>query len=472
MAGRTVSILLLAVIIVNAGAIYLPILGFSPSIDDFNLLTHVLGLRASDWHGLLVRGWTVRPLQTMIVYLNVILRGPLDLLIAHLFSYVCYLISIYVLYLVSRRFFMLERGASLLAALIYSLHPANIQSVFQIDTISQLLSVLFFLLMLLSMSSPDGPDRSSYVLFAGLAVLSILSKETSLGLLLGAPAAFYLLRWKKIAGCRRRVIELFVIVIAVIGIYVIARYYLVGTVATGVGDSHRYSVSGLGTWWRNVALLSGGTFYYGNTLDIFVSRSILGVFIAASISGAVLWLTVSMLMGGGSREIVIVLAAALLILAGMIPVVLASNVSELYTYSCTPFYSIIAAGSMVFASRRTGGGREGRWRLKRTLVIVFMVLFIVQGEYSLFNKMKTAREYDSINYYYITLTDAFIVSDATDLCISEDEIMNRSRAYSTMIQPDAEILRRYTSFIERTRGISFDVAENGSAECRIRVTKR
>ncbi|MDD3643637.1 MAG: hypothetical protein PHQ19_09275, partial [Candidatus Krumholzibacteria bacterium] len=251
-------------------------------------------------------------------------------------------------------------------------------------------------------------------------------------------------------------------------VYAAARHALLGAVTSGAAGG-RYGLSGPGASAGNAGLLLGAAFYFGNTLDIFVSHSVWRILAAGLVSGGALAAAAGGIIRAGRGERNTAFAALILLAAGLIPVVLISRVSELYAFSCTPFFSVLA-GSMLISALRSA--QQSGSALKRAALVSFIAVYVAVGEYSLIGKMGIAREHDAMNAYYIAVIDAFSGSEEPRLCIGESEIMNRERAYSTLIQTDIAALRYYASFVEEVRGIRMEVSETGSSDCFVSISKR
>ncbi len=118
---------------------------------------------------------------------------------------------------------------SLLAALVFALHPAHVSSVAWASGIQEQLAALFVLLALLALLSPRAEERPRWTLAAsgGAFVLALLSKEVSIALLPMA-AVWALARRRDEPAESRRFARAAVLFAAIAALYLAVRVAVLG----------------------------------------------------------------------------------------------------------------------------------------------------------------------------------------------------------------------------------------------------
>jgi len=289
-----------------------------------------------------------RPLEQGVNALNVRLFGYDDLSFSHAVSFVGFLTAIACVYGLGR---LLHPRSPLPAALaasllaFSSLTPAN---VIQIDTISQQYAAVFVLLFLICLLVAPTHRRSLWLYLLGylFALLALLAKETTPGLVAAVPLAALLMRWHDLRDhpgrAFRGALVHYLGVVAVLAVYLALRLSL----GIGLSGDAQYDLqfSPLRVL-KNVAFLGGGLFYIGgSTLDLL---PVLKPGRLALSSVFTLTLFVTSLIGGvrllrSSRASALPLVGLLLLAAaGMFPAALTAQVHELYIYGSLPFYALL-----------------------------------------------------------------------------------------------------------------------------------
>ncbi len=287
-----------------------------------------------------------RPLEQGVNVLNVRWFGFENLWFAHSVGLAGFLAVVLGTYALGR---LLPRGAlaAALAAGLVAVSSLATASVMQIDTLSQQFVTVFALFFLLSLLAAKA--RSSWPLYGlayGFALLALLSKESAPGLVAAVPLAALLLRPPE--RTRRGVLR--GLLGDYLGVALVAALYLTLRVLFGVGfggdvEGGQYDLRLTpARLLRNVALYGGSLLYTGgSTLDLLpvpkpgrvaVSSLFTASLLAVSLVGAV-----RLARSGKLRRPLSGLF--LLALAGIFPVVLTEQVSELYTYGSLPFYALL-----------------------------------------------------------------------------------------------------------------------------------
>jgi hypothetical protein len=375
--------------ILVALALYGPILGLGPVADDFAHLTHV---RTVPFHeGYLgIDSW-IRPLETMANYLGAALLGPGDLTVVHSISLFCFCLCAALVHHLALALTRC-RGVAFLAGLLFVCHPANMQAVGQMDTLSQLLAGLFSVLLLRWLLFASS-RWAALVGTAGLALLAVFSKETAMGAVLAAPLVVALLRPE--GAARRRILLHLVPCLFAVAVLLVLRDQMRGGLLPGT-ESGRYALApGVPGLARNIVFLLTGTAYVGSTLDVFPTVRTGPLVVSLMGSAALLVLAVRGMSTGlreGERARKIV-ALGLFLLAGTFPVALARGASELYLFGLTPAFSILLALLVLEPSLP-----RQRWRLRPELVLV-LVLPWMAGR--VLDKVDAACRLDEKTRYYL-----------------------------------------------------------------------
>ena len=328
----------LAVVILATIFIYAPGLSFAPFWDDY------LRVAEARVHGFNIfhdYGTFFRPLEQLVNALNLAVSGE-NWALSHTASLIVHLFcGLAVWRLVSR----LCGGIPLapeIAAAAYLLHPMMVSTVLQIDTLSQLLSGFFALLTLnLLVACRDPLQWRCLVGVAALTLLGLLSKESYPGFALITPVLTVLVSvGRQSTGSTRAILWVFVAhgaaVCAAGLLYAALRLSMVA----GHGDGGRYAIDLGWNAIKNSAMLLGSGAYLGNTVSLFqqiapveialavLPAVVIAVLIIWGFAGAKRSAPVAAPLGDFRAEMLPLVILTLATLAGLVPSILATAVSE------------------------------------------------------------------------------------------------------------------------------------------------
>jgi hypothetical protein len=304
-----------------------------------------------------------RPLERLVNLVDVQWLGYRSLLVSHSVSFVAFVACILAVYRLTR---FVEPGsvaAAYLAAALLGGASVSTMSVIEIDTVSQQFATLFSLAFLILLLSPR-PTTPRLVLAFACALLALLSKESSPGLVAGIPVAAAGLRLGRVptapAAERRRVLFGCGAVVVAFALYALLRVGVAHVAFFHAGEArYQFQVS----IWRclkNFAMFSGGMLYAGSTLDLFPSvvpwRVVvsLGLSLGLYVVCALGWYDL-LVRRGGAGSFTLRSASALVFLwcCGTFPAILTDHVSEHYVYGSLPYYAVLVGVGFAAGVRRT-----------------------------------------------------------------------------------------------------------------------
>ncbi len=137
----------------------------------------------------------------------------------HLVQLLLHLLNVYLVFLVFRKIFKPELAA--LAALIFLVHPGNVETVVYVSGLQDVLFMTFGLLALILVMSKSKPQGKNWAIIFGLLLLSLLSKETGI-LFVILIAAYLFLFVKKELSFFLRLLSL------LLSLYLILRFAVAG----------------------------------------------------------------------------------------------------------------------------------------------------------------------------------------------------------------------------------------------------
>lgn len=424
--------------------LYLPSISNWGSVDD---LTH---LRAALNHEAPFRTF-FRPLERFINEVNVSWLGYGDLRFSLLVNLAGLLLTFVVTYLLGLILYPGERLASLFAATLLALSSLSATPTLQIDAISQqfatVFALLFFSTLLLAMRRSS---RGLFVLAFSFAALSLLSKETSLGIIAAIPLAVFLVTLRTPNRTVRQnllaMLTNYVVLALVVLLYLGLRTALGYTFG---GESSQYTLTlSPARLARNAVLYFAGLVYIGgSTLDLFPALKqgrviVSGILSALLFSGSLLGTL--RLAFKRVKEGIKLLALLLLTLAGSIPVIATGQVSELYVYSSLPYFALFIGLTFIWGCRQFATWL-GRSRTFLTAVVFSCCLFawILDGTSS---KLEAYNNVSDQSWRYFTQARAFI-NDAPQRNISLCwAVHERVPSYSVFVRDPHLLASRALSF--------------------------
>lgn len=408
-----------------------------------------------------------RPLERGVIFLNVRWFGLENLGFAHVFGLAGLLAVAVSTYALGRRL----PGAALPAALAAGLvvvSPLAVASAVQIDTLSQQFVTVFVLLFLCTLLAARArASRPLYALAYLFALLALLSKESAPGLVAAVPLAALLLRPP--APPYRRALR--ALAADYLGVALVAALYAALRVASGVGfgenvEAGQYALRLTpARLLQNLALYGGSLLYTGgSTLDFFpVLRpgraAVSGLFTAA--------LLVPSLVGAAhlfrsDRLRRPLLGLSLLTLAGVFPVVLTEQVSELYTYGSLPFYALLLGFSFPAGVAALAGGFPAR-RL-RPAAAGFVIALFVWSAWGTAEKVRLVDDLGAQSLSYFEQTRVFL-DTALDgpLRLCWQDAPRSGAFYSTFVMRPEFVAGRAMGFAAWLEGHPLYLATPGNA---------
>jgi hypothetical protein len=383
-------------ILLCAFLLYAPALGRWVQGDDF------FKYERSIRHGFeIFRGesFFFRPLENFVHAVNLSLVGPDSSLLSLAVSLAGFLVSTCLLFAIARRVAPDLGGYPLLAAGYFAFHSSAVSSVIQIDTISQQYATVFALAALLW--SITGPARGQAVHFVGLVLLwllCLLSKETSLGLVLACPLAVLFLREICPALGRSSIRKLLLLGMSA-SLLALALYFLARSGSDANMTLDRITSMREGTRYRpifepiallkNALQLSAVTFHLGSSLDVFPSIRLPRLVLSSSMTLIAAGISLWGLLGLGSRRqdrpaeepgsnLATLLALLLLCGGALVPTIAAGKLSELYSYALLPFVALLLGYLLALGWRRLSGSGLA-WRAAAWIAVVLVAAWMAFG---------------------------------------------------------------------------------------------
>ena len=373
-------------LLILAALLYAPGLSIWVYGDDFGHLARAAVL-SSRWSILDTSNFVFRPLERLVNSLNVALLGYETTFLSHAVALFGFLAAVALVFWLSLSLFSFSKTAAALTAAYFAVLPTNVISIIQIDTISQQYAIVFSLLLTFWLLDQRRPPVAYGVGAALLAFLAFLSKETAVGAVVTLPLVVHVLwlprdgerRW---AGWRTLVVSYSAIAVALLA-YLGLRL-VSGATFGNPGDRYSLSFSVVPVV-KNVARLAGGLIY---ALDLFPHLQPARIVVSTFLTLGLGLLSLVGLPGLGRQSsdgrsdletgptgIAAIAGLGLLILAGMFPVVLTGHMSELYTYSSSPFYALLL-GLLVERGYRASRSFERRRPYASRIVLIFLVVVI------------------------------------------------------------------------------------------------
>lgn len=476
--GRDVKIWLgTGAVLLVSGLLYMKMFSFWAYRDELRHLSHshqLSGLK--DYIGL--SHW-IRPLELLVNFSNTRLVGYEVTHVSHFFSFSAFMLCVLLVFLIGRKYLPREWSSALFAAALFAFHPVNVASVYRIDTISQLLVTLVslgYLYWLIGRPTLAGYKTLS-ISFLFTALL-LLSKETSLGLVIGVPMAAFIIRsaksdesfqWQSPEA--RAFAGLLLVALAVLIVYVIARHEYVIDVLGPTGSRYEVEFSAFNIV-KNMALSFASLMYFGNTLELFVEQNVLLAFITAILSLAILSMAVVGLVSIVKRREwrVVAWSAALLILilSSLFPAVLIQKVNELYSFGPSPYFCMLVA----FLGWEGFKLLRNRVRVASWLMPALLVVLIGWMGQAITVKLAYADEENRRARILYTAIAHGIKEGQPDgeICIKAFS-PTHVRSYNMFISPDYELLQSVMGIVSSLESLPLSLLEDpASVECRYKIT--
>jgi hypothetical protein len=265
----------------------------------------------------------------------------------------------YAVYRLTRRLVPQDPIAPLLAASFFLVHPGNVASVIQIDTLSQCLAGLFAVLAVrFVVYEPSlGMQRTAAIRGFFLVLAALMAKETSVGSMLALPLAVLIQRRQLDCPTWRRDFSMaaFIVTSALL-IYLLTRAGL-GAAMSGE-ETGRYAFT-LRPFRIavNTGLLSVGSLYFGDSARLLAwghqyTEGRLEMAASALVLGLAMLGVAGRRPGQSTLRIADFMPLTLVWIAGAFPAMLLRRVSEQYWPGLIPFACIgLACGLSLLIAR-------------------------------------------------------------------------------------------------------------------------
>lgn len=322
---------------------------YLPSFSNWGVIDDLVHVRAA-MNKVAPTLTLFRPLERFSNEVNVAWLGPNDLRFSLVVNFLGYLLTTAGTYVLGRHLFPRSVLPSLFACALVAFSPITAVATLQIDTISQQFatgfSVWFFLALSVATTKRSPP---LYIAAFSSAMLALLSKETSLGMVACVPLATFL------AGPTRRKPRANAPLHDVFRNYVALGLIFVGYLAArgasgyrfnGLPDDMYYITFNFEQIIENIAIYFAGLLYIGgSSFDIFPSLKPWRLVISAVFTFTLGSLSILGFIRPRFSRRMALLTLVLLFLAGAAPVLPVGTLSELYVYSSLPFFALFVAFS-------------------------------------------------------------------------------------------------------------------------------
>lgn len=394
--NRKFNIISVSLLLILSAFLYLRIFFLFPFFEEVKHISDILV--SSSWQKYVGSLPMIRPFERFINILNLRVSNPLNNFFSHLISYIGFLCSSLLVFDIAKKIFKDHFGYVSAALLLFVLHPINVVNIYEIDLISQLYATVFLLFFFRWLISHDFKNTRKYILTAFFfTCLTILSKDTSLGIVIALPVCAYIIRiangdncrWKHFlyTSCAIFIVEL---------LYVIIRYSYINYIGKAVGN--RYIITISTNMFVNITLYLGTLLYMGTTSDLFLHTNKILVLISIILSSLflliILYGAYVIISQKDVKNIYIGSALFILIVAGSFPVLLATKIAERYSYTSSPFFCLLAA--LLFTKCYLHASTlklnvKYNCSLSRLLVLFFIMLLLWMG-YSINSKLTYIEE--------------------------------------------------------------------------------
>jgi len=409
-----------------------------------------------------------RPVERFINAVDISLLGIDNLFISHLAGLAGFIAAAFCVYALASRLITNTKNGAFFAALWFVVSSSNVMSIVQLDALSQQFATLFSLLALILLLKfwevdewKTGTKIGYYLSFLFVTLLTLASKETSVGQISVLPIAAMLINQREVLNVRwRDKREINKLITSYLGITAVSIIYLAIRTANAVtfsqpGTQYKMSLTP-GIMIKNLILLQANAFYTGSSLDVFPHPHISRILFSAG-----LLLGVLLISGFGVYRLLTKegaqgfktnpfwrhsIALIILILAGSFPAILIQRVGELYTYAITPF-AILLFGMLL--EHGVHQLTEQGYHYRKIIIQGFLVILLVWLTFGTWEKTShVITTYDKSNNFFRQAA-AWMEKrqEPIFLCISKTQ-KKPHQGYSSIIVPDEEIAS-YTLWFAR-----------------------
>ena len=269
---------------------------------------------------------------------------------------------------------------------------------------------------------------------------------------------------------------------------ILSYFYLRFIYDIGYSGSSQYHIDfSLLKILKNSILLIGSTIYTGSTLDFFPSPKFVKIFISMAFFFGTIWIFspfIKTFIDTKRRKISLEnildskLASAfisipLLIICGLVPVVLIGKMSELYTYSINPYYSILI-GLLLYngLSHHEEKIAQLPKQIKRIFIFSYTIWLGIGTQEKISLAVSTSNR---TRQYFDTIINQCIDQPKNEISIylSKNISTNIENNYNVLFFSDVSILRSLSPLISKlsNKKINYFISTSDSSACDYRVYK-
>lgn len=467
------------IILMFAFFLYLPILQIWAYGDDFNMVWGSVDI-SSMWTIFTTNTFVFRPLERLVNSINVRLFGYETFYLVHIIALLGFLLSVLMVFKLA---LLLGNNSIVFAAfsaVYFAVMPANVMSIYQIDQLSQLYVTTFYLVLLYwLLANCEHSGFYRYVVSFILVLLTLLSKESSIGLIIITPFALYFLIDRP-TKYHYDYFILFIIDTVAIIIYFLLR--MIFGAGFGAGDHYsiHYSIKLI---LFNIIQLLAGIVYAGSSLDIYPQLRVIKFIISALVTFGLFSIMVvgikNMLQNvykqeigtnfeeklAGGRKIV---GLSILMFAGMFPVVLIGKMSEVYTFSSSPFFALLLGFGLSEYLKVVHASRLFRTYGVKIVIglLIFSIAWLGVGTYE---KLQMTSEISVRSKKYFNQTLLWVEKlPETDVtcCWTNNNTQNEPINFGGFLMNDRVLLRGVIDFASKLKGKHIKYIENESRDNR------
>lgn len=441
--------------------LYYPSLNKWAAGDDFSTILVEIVDPSTRWDLFPNSGFAFRPIEKFVNSLNAEIIGFESSSFTHSVALLGFILSALLVFIITNIYYSKSMKASYFATILFILSPNNVASVTQIDTISQQYATVFTLLATWWLSTKKNINEVFYYIIYGLILFLILfSKENPICLIFCLPLSVFIMKYDYadlISYKRKRELSLFYFMtIIFVMLYLFLRFYF----GLSFSGTNQYQVSiSIIKIIKNCLLLIGSVLYTGSSLDIFPDIKYSKVFISILLFIGLIFVntrflkqlykkqTFSFIEILNNKILSKFLGIWLIILSGLFPIVLIGKMSELYTYTFTPFYfifiGILSAESIKYYKKNNLGNRY----FSVHTIIFIISLWLGYGTYDKVEHLVLTN--DKTKQYYSIISDICENSskENIDIILSNSISTNIEKNYNILYFSDISILKSFTPLL-------------------------
>ena len=469
--------------------LYTSSLNIWASGDDFSTILFKTIDSNERWEIFQASSFSFRPIENLINAIDAEIDGFDSTIFTHIVCLMGFVISTFLVFLITKHIYPKNIIPPFICSLIFVVMPNNVMAVIQVDAISQQYATVFSLFSFWWLLTKNPFKGISYFIIYGLFLFNaLLSKETSLGIAIVMALSAFLIRFDyyelKSDKIKKILISTYVATALVILSYFFLRF-IFGAEFSGSGQYHiNFSLLNI---LKNSILLMGATIYTGSTLDFFPSPNFFKISISMVFFFGTIWIffpfirtfihtkrrKISLENILDSKLASAFFSISLIIIFSLIPVILIGKVSELYTYSSNPYYSILI-GLLLYngLSHHEEKIAQLPKQLKRIFIFSYIIWLGIGTQEKISLAVSTSNR---TRQYFDTIINQCIDQPKNEISIylSKNVSTNVKKNYSILYFSDMSILKSFSPLISKlsNKNINYFISESDSSVCDYRVYK-